>query len=213
MSVVDRIIQLAKERQARIEAARATLRSLAPDERREVFVDFVAMVEADARAEVDAPPEPTVAPTKIEPPAAEGTFTDKAEAFVLKHPEGVKTSDVSKAIGQKVESVDGTLRSVWKSRKTIERRDGLWFPSPKAPANKRKTHRALIAEVMAAGNRPMGAGDVIAAVQQLDAERKRESLEAELHRMREDRLIAQQGTNGRGSLYVLTNGGQPTITS
>lgn len=209
VSVVDRIIQNAKERKARRDTAIAAFRSLPVEDRQEVLAELIGLVEEDASQDAPHPAEPQQTPqTTAEPDdaAEKGTFTDKGEAFVLQHPEGVTTRQVATAIGQKVESVDGTLRSVVKYRGTIERRDGKWWP--KSPdAQKRVTHREIISQVLAAANRPMGAGDIIAAVQAIDPERKRESLEAELHRMREDGVIVQKGSNGRGALYVLPNGG------
>jgi hypothetical protein len=209
VSVVDRIIQNAKERKARRDTAIAAFKALPAEDRHEVLAELIGLVEADAG---DDPPDANEAQQPPQTPAraSEGpetaTFTDKGEAFVLQHPEGVTTRQVATAIGQKVESVDGTLRSVVKYRGTIERRDGKWWP--KSPdGQKRVTHREITSQVLAAANRPMGAGDIIAAVQAIDPERKRESLEAELHRMREDGVIVQKGSNGRGSLYVLTNGG------
>lgn len=204
MSALDRIIQERKERKTRREAAIAAVMALPAEDRHEVLAELITLLDTDA--EIQAQPEPVKEVSALV--EAVGSFTDRAEVFVLRHPGGVTTAEVGTAIGQKTTSVDGTLRSLCNTRKTIERRDGKWFPAAKPPATRRRTHRDLISEVLIAGKRPMGASDIISEIQKIDAERKRESLEAELHRMREDGLLAAEGSNGRGALYVLTNGGE-----
>ena len=54
----------------------------------------------------------------------------KAEAYVILHPEGVRTADVATAIGQDVKAVDGTLRQVTK-RGTVyyDKESRAWYPS------------------------------------------------------------------------------------
>jgi len=200
VSSLDRIVQDRKERKVRREAAISAVMALPLEDQHEVLAELISLLETPL--EIKEPSEGV---------SSEGSFTDRAEAFVLQHPSGVRTGEVAEAIGQKAPSTDGTLRSICKTRKTVERRDGKWFPSMKAPNLRRKTHRDLISNVLAKGKRPMGAGEIVAGVQEIDADRKRESLEAELHRMREDGLIAAEGSNGRGSLYVLINGGEPTV--
>lgn len=175
--------------------------ALDEDDREEVLAELIALVEqgSQARDKSDATT-----------PEVDLSFTDKAEAFVLAHPTGVSTSQVGQAIGQKITSVDGTLRSLCKSRRTIERRDGRWFPAARPSSGKAPSHRDAIMAVLMDSKRPLGAGEIIGFVQQAFPDRKRPSLESEIHRMRGDKILGEMGTNGRGALYGLLIGGEPT---
>jgi len=196
VSVLEKLVREAQERKSRQATVLAAFRALPSPDRQEVLVQLISEFEAGAST-------PSTATDSAPAVETGGTFAAKAEAFVLAHPEGVSTSAVAQAIGQKPPSTDGTLRSVWKSRRTIERRDGKWLPAANGPAQRRKTHREIIAQVLGAFGPPMGAGEIVAGVQKLDPTRKRESLDAELHRMRTDGLIVAQGVGNRGALYVL----------
>lgn len=75
---------------------------------------------------------------------------------------------------------------------------------------KRNTHRDLITEVLSTAGRPLGAGEIIKAVQELDPERPRASLDAEMQRMQKDKILAPHGRTSRGATYALVIGGTPT---
>lgn len=65
---------------------------------------------------------------KIPSPLSTGPYTDRAEKYVLGHPEGVTCPEVARAIGQSAACCDGTLRQVAKARGTIEHRGRMWYP-------------------------------------------------------------------------------------
>lgn len=204
MSTLDEIIRARQTRQAQRDAAVACVMALAADDQIEVLAELASRIAPQPAT--TATSVPTTPAKEPEPDPRSPSYTDQAETYVLAHPDGVTTRQVADAVGQPTVSADGTLRSVIRSRKTIERRDGKWYPAAVPPVSKRKTHRAAIAEVMTAIGRPMGAGEIVAGVQQMDPERRREPIEAELHRMRTDGAIVTQGTNGRGATYVLAGG-------
>jgi hypothetical protein len=157
------------------------------------------------------PAEPKAAPQK--PPKLTGSYVDKAEAYVLAHPEGVETAQVGKAIGQKTMNADGSLRQVMNTRKTIERRDRKWFPLASddyAPEPGKQTIRTIIVNVFTAMKKPLDSTDIWEGAKRLVPTINRGSFENEMNRLRRDRLITalegKQGKHGSG-VYVLANGG------
>lgn len=179
--------------------------ALPADERREVMFELIPRFQKELEAHTQAPGPATSASAALTVETS-GTFADKAEAFVLEHPEGATTAAVATAIGQATASADGTLRHVMKARKTVERRDGKWVPSEPG-ARRPPSHRQVITKVMVDAKRPLGAGEIVSGVQATDPDRKRESLESELNRMKKAGVIVEDGSNGRGALYALTDGG------
>jgi hypothetical protein len=218
---VERIVQQEREAKLRKEAALRVVLALPPSERRQVLAELILHEEAEGD---DAPPKQRAVPASPPAPAAavpgaegrRGTFTDMAAAYVLAHPEGVKTAEVGKAIGQDVSSVDGSLRQGLR-RGTIARKGRLWVPAvtngasrangvakqPEKP--RKKTIRDLIEQVFASnGNKPLGVAALYDALTSLKADINRSSVDGEMNRMRLSNLLKQTGTgpNG-GGLYKL----------
>jgi hypothetical protein len=158
---------------------------------------------AETRA---APPTPSPKPTG-------GSYVDKAEAYVLAHPEGVTTPEVAKAIGQKTMNADGTLRQVMNVRKTIEHRDRKWFPKASDSYSTepvKKTIRSTIFAVFAAAKKPLDSMDIWEGAKKLTPDINRGSFENEMNRLRRDKLIvAVEGRHGKhgSGVYVVANGG------
>lgn len=216
MSLVNQIVQQAREKKARREAAIAAVMGLPLDERRDVLADLIMLAEAEE--------QPVTAPKPQEPPTSASagqkrrTYVDRAEALILASPNGLTTTEIARAIGQAPTNADGTLRQLLK-RGTVERRDGKWYPvsvssAPVVGAKpKAKTLRGLITEVLTTANTPLGATDIFNGLVRLKPDAKRPSVDAELVRMRHDKLLVQKGVGANnGGLFVLANGGaQPAV--
>lgn len=218
MSVLDNIARRQHERVQRIDAAFAIVMALAPDERDAVMLRLVTALETDAAP--GAPVEPgtpatvaAVSPTPVsESPVVptEGTFTERAAAYIQAHPDGVKTADVARAIGQDTKNVDGTLR-ILVTRGVIERRDGKWWPKAQKPAKttepaKKVTIRDVITQVLTEqGNAPMTSAAIFGGCAAINSKLGRPSVEGEINRMKKDELLVSAGSNGRAGLYALAN--------
>lgn len=230
VGVVERILEQAREAKRRkaevyqaivslpVDAQRevvaAALNVLPVSAQRELLAELITKIEAaESSAPVIAAANGGAASTS--PAAVSSTakqsFTDKAEAFVLARPAGVKTRDVADGIGQDVSSVDGSLRAAMK-RGRITRRGRLWLPLPqkangasKHEAPGRTTIRDLISRVFASnGNTPLGAAALYEALKRLQTDINRSSVDGEMNRMRKENLLVQVGVgpNG-GGLYQL----------
>ena len=209
----------------RVEFVRDAAFHLPLEQQRQLVADLIVRVEG---AEPPRPPDPPKQEAKVPPaepkvapppppnppkPNGGGSYVDKAEAYVLAHPEGVETPEVGKAIGQKTANADGSLRQVMNNRKTIERRDDKWFPKVSADAAEppaRNTIRTKIINVFLAMKKPLDSTDIWEAAKRLDPNINRGSFEGEMNRLRRDKLIVaiegKQGKHGSG-VYVLANGG------
>ncbi len=214
MSVVERLVQEAREKQRRAErkeAARKAVLELSADDRRELVAELILLVEDEERQPRPEAPQVTSVPAVPIATAPTKSFTDRAEEFVLAHPDGVKTREVADGIGQDVSSVDGSLRLVMK-RGTITRKGRLWLPITKKANGAAKhevpgriTIRDLINRVFASnGNTPLGAAALYEALKRLQPDINRSSVDGEMNRMRKENLLVQVGVgpNG-GGLYQL----------
>lgn len=200
MSVIERIVEQARKAKERKAAVLSAFRSLEASERREVLADLILEAEAEAQ------PTAERAPSTNGQPGQSGSFTDRAEAFVLAHPDGVTTRQVADAIGQDVSSVDGSLRNAMK-RGRITRTGRLWVPVASAETAKtpKTTIRSLIERVFAEGdNKPLGAAALFEALKRFQPDINRSSVDGEMNRMRKDNLLIQVGVgpNG-GGIYKL----------
>lgn len=199
MGVIDQILQEERDRKAREDAAYAAVMALSRESRRSVLVRLID-------AEEGTRPTQTVR-------AQGGSFTDKAEAFVLSNPNGVRTRDVASAIGQDVSSVDGTLRQAM--RRGNIRRDGrLWVPQGGVPVREPKKeperrprkpgHRDRITEVLVRAGQPLGVLAIFEALKEKFPDINRASVEGEIHRMKQAGLMHQVGIGANnGGLYAL----------
>jgi len=219
MSAVDLILQQEREREQqeaerkkREDAAFSVVMALPAPERAAVLARLIKAFESAAAAASAKPPE---AKAKAEPKTNTQSFVDLAEAFVLAHPEGVKTRQVADGIGQDVSSVDGTLRLVVK-RGSIERRGRLWFPKRKSNGvaakakPKKKTIRDLICEVYASEKRNLGALEMYEGLKRIKPDINRASVDGEINRMKNNKppLLVQVGNGPHGGgLYALSNDG------
>lgn len=193
--------------------------ALSPAERRTVLVRLIEVIEREATTS-----QPESAVVQLAPPVAVKTevavvtrgpsYVDKAEAFVLSHPNGVRTREVAEGIGQDVSAVDGSLRIALNKRGTIERRGRFWFPKGKEtappPKPEKKTIRDLICEAFAAEGRPLSAAELYEAIQRIKPDINKSSLDGEINRMKYHHppllTTADTGPHG-GGIYKLTDGG------
>lgn len=224
MSVVERIVAEAREAKRRKDAAVAAVLALPVDHQREVLAELIQHVEAQEAAKPatngpdESAPKNGASNQAGHPNWKSGTYTERADAFVLAHPEGVKTRDVAEAIGQDVSGVDGTLRILLKKGRV--RRDGrLWLPPLPTPHGsngaagtngsasrpRRVTIREKIEQVYQVNrNTPIGASALFDALKLIDTAINRSSVDGEINRMKAADLLVQVGTGPHGGgLYKL----------
>lgn len=207
MSIVDRIVEHERQKRNRQDSAFAAVRSLPVDERRAVLA---RLIEAEDQPDPELAVEPEPSSAHRTPPPSGTTFVDKAEAFVLAHPEGVKARAVGESIGQKRDSATGSLNQAAK-RGSIVNRHGTWFPvdgsrDPRGPSTK-KTIRQVIIEAFAAEKKPMGAKSLYEACSKIKKDIHVASVHGEINRMKHDRLLIKAGRGARGSLFSLAPSG------
>jgi hypothetical protein len=227
---LDRYIEAARRAKESRETAERAFKALPADKRYEFVLAAASQLPLDQMQQLVGELAVQIEPERATPGRAEhraekpvvsdepddpgGKYVDKAETYVLDHPEGVDTADVAKAIGQKVENVDGTLRQVMNTRKTIERRDGKWCPKSVAPSapvtGGRKTIRKTIFEALATAKKPLDSADIWQGAKEIDPDLVRGSFENEMNRLRKEKLIVivpgKVGKHGSG-VYTLANGG------
>jgi len=172
-------------------------------------VDAADDVEAKPQGRQRRPRRSTVRPS------ANGKAlkkTDRAEAFVFAHPEGVTALDVGGHVGQNARTAESTLRQVMK-RKTIVRRRGKWYPAGKRSESGAKiTNRAAIIEVLS-GGKALGTADIFRGVQKLLENAVKTSIAAEIQRMKTNGAVVERGRGARGALYGLPTGGAATAAA
>jgi hypothetical protein len=229
MNVVDQIVAEERERKKREEdkrrredAAYDVVMALPEDGQRAVLVRLIDAAAVRREPSKSEEPKPSSAPKSQTNGAGRSeTFVEKAERYVLLHPEGVKTRQVADAIGQDVSAVDTTLRVVMNKRETIERRGRLWFPkgTVNAEASKPKKNgiRELIYEVFAVEKGPLSSAAIYRGLQKLKQGINKSSVDGEINRMRHHStppLLVQVGTGeNNGGLYALANGGAQTAAT
>ena len=125
----------------RFDAAISAVELLTTEQHKELITLLVDRVASGTRNSGVAGPSPEPvrrrrvghAPTNGDAPRR--NKTDLAEALVLERP-GLSSAEVGTLINQARPAADCTLRSIARRRRTIERREGRWYPvSPTGPVN------------------------------------------------------------------------------
>ena len=213
MGLVEKIRHEQDARKRRLEAARAAEAALKEDERREFFAEIYAKVEVEA-AGIEAKPTPPASRSRL-PSKANGTSgkkTDRAEAFVFAHPNGVSASEVADEIGQRIRTAESTLRQVKKTRKSIVRRSGKWFPAgERSQSGAKITLREAILKTLDGGKK-LGTRDIFHGVLRSLPAAKKGSVAAEIMRAKRDGLVVIAGQGPRGLLYASETGTPPRKT-
>ena len=211
--LIKRALQDRRESQARVfRALRAFGALQTRRERVEAFAEIQQDFElSEKRFRENSSPKAAKAPSKNAPKRAKvaastmtgrDTYANRIEALVIEHPEGVSNAEVAAAVGQSPNNTPGTLRHLAK-RGTIENRDGKWFPVPGAnPKKPGITLRSAIIEVLADG-KARGTAEIFRLVSQTVPTAKKNSVAAEIMRLKVDRKIVEHGVSGRGPLYML----------
>lgn len=167
-------------------------------ERLILIAELTAAIEA---AEADAGRVSlTVAANDPPPPTANG---DKAEAYVLHKGRGLSPATIGAAIGITGRVVDQLLRVVSRSRGTVERSRGKWYPAGTVP-NHALTVGMLIAKVMADGA-TRSTSEIHEATEKLAPGTKKTSVAVEITRLVENGVLDVKGAapNAKGFLYAL----------
>ena len=226
---VERILANVAESQRRITRAREAVAELTMAERDVFLAELIAQAEAGGE-EASSIPEAGV-PEKIETGAAPVAvaeaeaqpleqqpaevrtrpayvpYTDYAEREVLSARFGLTTAQVAERIGQSPACAYGTLRQVMRTRRTIQRLDGKWYPFVEGVApGRRKTMREAIIDVLSDGQ-ARGTGDLFIAAAKVLPGLRKPSLAAEVFRMKKDGLLVEKGLGPFGALYGLLSGG------
>ncbi len=184
-------------------------------------IDLAEAEEAGASKPANEPPKvESNGAAKVETDGR--SFVEKAEEYIRAHPEGVRTRDVAKAIGQDVSNVDGTLRILLKRGDIVrDQQNRKWYPAS-APLQKAETKpepekmtiRELIYAVFAVEKAPLGAAALYKGIQKMKPDINRSSVDGEINRMKKDKLLVAVGTAPHGgSLYNLTNGGGHAVST
>lgn len=204
MQGIEQLLQQVQSRKPLREAARAAFAALDSGERREMLAEFVEMVMADEaapKAPAAAPSAPAAPPVSVASPANGETMRkiDKAEQLVMANP-GISSREVGARIGQTPSTAGSTLSQLADRRGTVENRNGGWYPVPKTITNVTSTVRDLIVAVMSDGM-ARGTGDICRAVVTLDPTAKKNSVNAQIYRMRTELdppMLVARGENEHG---------------
>lgn len=233
MRVVDQILREQRERDRRYETAKAAIAELSSEQQQRLLTELIQAVESGGqpRKRAGAVPKrgrrsaPESSPVHVVSESVKANanasgepsaYVDKAEAYVAQH-EGPTTAEVATGIGQSRQAADGTLRHLARSRGTVERREGRWWPvtaGAKAPIKPphlatKLTNRSAIVTVLGKG-KALGTGAIYDAVVQMIPTAQRSSVASEINRMKGDSLLVERGNAGRGPAYALANGGTHT---
>lgn len=217
VSVLDRIQQVHEKKKRHENAVSNVAKivmALPSEERAAVMADIIALIDQTEAAEQDGLPRPAVGtvgvPTIAVAEDKPRLYVDLAFDFIKAHPEGVRTRDVAKAIGQDVSNVDGTLRTLLK-RRLVERTNRKWYPAKSAPSQaeskpEKLTIRDMIYKVYSTEKGPLAASGIYKGCQKIKPDINRSSVDGEIMRMKAVRLLSAVGRapNG-GSLYALSN--------
>lgn len=142
------------------------------------------------------------------------SFVDKAEKFVLAHPEGVRTHEVAEAIDQTASAAFGTLMLLERNERvscTGRRNKRLWTPRGVKPVPRIETIDAALVKVLndADGERVDGITlreRAVAMVVTSSGKKPRlDSTVAAIYRLVREGKIKKDGANERGPLYRLPN--------
>jgi hypothetical protein len=190
MQGIEQLLQQVQSRQSRKplrEAARSAFAALDSSERRELFAEFAEMVMADEAAP-NKPTAPEAVPASIQVAVASPTNggvmskIDRAEQLVMAQP-GISSREVGTIIGQTPSTAGSTLSQLAERRGTVENRNGGWYPVPKKDADGTPSIRDLIVAVMS-DDVARGTGDICRAVAHRDPNANKNSVNAQVHRMR-----------------------------
>jgi hypothetical protein len=193
-------------RQRRLDSARAVFRELPVEDQRLFFLEIGAHLEGLA-----LPGLTSLKSTFRAPKVARGSRTqkktDRAEAFVFEHPEGVFPQLVATHIGQNLKTAESTLRHVAKTRGTITKRHQRWFPTGKPIAARSSVRDAIVGEFCeekVATAKPLSTGAVYERVQKDMPSVTRATITAEINRLKKEGILRVCGSAGRGDLYEIT---------
>lgn len=183
MSVVERLLNEQKEREAKRNRAFAAVKELPLDDRCNVAVAVIAELPPGDLHKVVAQ-----LIRHVEKQAEQGEAAPKAsEPTVELPPPHVAGRMILNGV------TNGTPAPTLST-------------APKTGVGKKKTQRDFITEVIIAAGRAMGTGEIGKAVLALAPELNFASVKAEVQRMRKDGLLVIEGSNGRGGLHRLAMG-------
>lgn len=137
MGQADKIVHEYRVAKRRFDAAVSAVDLLSAEQRTELIAVLLERLESESRAPrvsgTSAAPTESVQRRRVVRASTRGGTgrkdmkTDRAEALVREHP-GLTSQEIGEVIQQARPAADSTLRQVQLRRKTIERRDGRWYP-------------------------------------------------------------------------------------
>jgi hypothetical protein len=167
-----------------------------------------APVQSESSQLGNQEPSTPVQPLPPRKPPIRGTKkTDRAEALVWAHPDGITAAEVGKVIRQDPKTASSTLHQVAKTRGTIfwSHTRRAWRPAGEHCWTRPKTTlRDAITAALSAGT-PLGTAGIVHAVKKALPDAAYPSVASEVMRMRVDKLIVERGRSGRGMLYGLAS--------
>jgi len=170
---------------------------------REEFIEEIeAIMSADGVS--GSEPSATQPPTKVATSASanSGTKTDQAEQLVMAQP-GITSRRVGEMIGRSRKAASNILSAIVKTRGSIENRDGGWHPVAKKPPKGGQLRRSIVELMDDEVGR--GTGEIIKAIRARDPDVNRNSINAQVARMRHTNppLLVQVGDGEHGPVYKL----------
>ncbi len=238
--IADKIRQDARAKEQRIETALAAIEALTPDEAEFVYVKLEKKIlgtSAGSPAPASTPKPPTAKPKKTkatakpvkEPKKGKGakkinkatitpskfatkspSYAERAEAFITANPQGVRTYEIGKAIGQSVPNVFGTLKLLegqGRVERHGERYKTLWTAPGVKPVERIETIDDAIVHVLSKSG-PMHGNKVRAEVAKLLRDMGKKvspvSLKTMLSKLVTKGAIMHDGADENGILYAVT---------
>ena len=216
---LDEMVRRSRVRAARFQGVAAGALQLSPDQREELVVLIV-----DSLGVIDI--TPTKPEKKTEPlklvvvdrlpkvrKHREGpTYADRAEAFVLAHPDGVVLEEIASAVGQEEARARDTLRFVCRHRRTIVKvAKGRWAPVAGAKVERPPSCRKAVLTVLSDGQ-PRATSEIYEIVVQVLPDVSRASVATEINRLKRDEVITIRGEGLHGPRYVIVDAGSGTAT-
>lgn len=227
----ERVLEEAREKERRIDAALTAIAALKPDEAAFVYARLEKLIlaatdtgssgRAPERTPKPAPSSPRKKKSAKRPVAKKPkdnkyaaktpSLTSRAEQLLHAHPEGMRTYEIAQALGRKSNAVGVLMRllqSQGKAQRQGNRLRTLWFVPGTAPVPRILTADDAILQVLETG--PMGpvqlekeAGKVL--LRALGREMNPISITSRFGKLLSKKLIVHHAADEHGPIYALAD--------
>jgi len=228
LRALDKVRQDAEAKERRLDAAFKIVDSLTADEKAIVYARLARHLEATLLKRPGRPAgttkPPTVAKKKVRKPTAtdKPKYSDLAEQMLKEHPEGLRTYEIGKEIGQPTPSAFGTLKLLerqGRAERHGSRATALWTLPGLKPVARIETVDAAIIHLLTNIQAPLDGRKLRDDAARLLAKETGRKVIADtvanaLSRLVSKGTVARRGANEHGPMYVLSgeNGGDEAPT-